>query len=108
MKRKGLEKDSLYSYQYQEDSQTVEFLLKDEQVATIGWGRNTHYKWLMQLKENADHSYDTLPPWINQFNLEKLWVTSADSQIYIREYMLDSLVKGKKKAETRLILSSEF
>jgi hypothetical protein len=100
--KKGEKVDSNIQYQFHADSNTVTFLLKKDQVATIGWGRNTHYRWLMKLKEENPYSQDSFPPWINEFNLDKLWITSPDSQIYIREYMIDSLLKGKKSAESRL------
>jgi hypothetical protein len=96
--------DSHIQYQFHKDSNTVSFLLKKDQIATIGWGRNTHYKWLMALKEDMANGRDSLPPWISEFNLDELWITSPDSQIYIREYMIDSLLKGKKSAESRLVI----
>lgn len=94
--------DSNIQYQFFADSNTVSFILRKDQIATIGWGRNTTYRWLMELKEGNTYAQDSFPPWINEYNLEKLWITTADSQVYIREFMIDSLIKGKRKAESRI------
>lgn len=102
--KKGNEIDDPVQYQFHSDSHTVSFILKEDQIATIGWGRNTTYRWLMELKERNYYSQDSFPPWINEFNLEKLWISSPDSQVYIREFMIDSLIKGKRKAESRLVV----
>ncbi len=105
--KKGEKVDSNVQYQYLADSNVVSFVLKKDQIATIGWGRNTTYKWLMERKERNAQALDSLPPWINEFNLEKLWISSPDREIYIREYMIDSLIKGKRKPESRLVIKKE-
>lgn len=96
--------DSLYGYQYLTDSNEVTFTLKDQQIAIIGWGRNTTYKWLMEQKKRQSTSQDSLPPWISRYNMDRLWITSPDSQIYIREFMMDSLLRGKKKTISSLVV----
>lgn len=105
--KKGEKIDSSVQYQYLADSNVVSFILKKDQIATIGWGRNTTYDWLMKRKDRNAQAIDSLPPWINEFNLEKLWISDPDGEVYIREYMIDSLIKGKKKAESRLVIKKE-